>query len=124
MKTIVTVESFDELASRKLDRAAKLDAKTSLTAERRITFNRPQDMAAFLTGPRVRLLEAAMEKPRSVTELALALHRNRAAVSRDVRALREYGMLIVKMQVNPGHGQVAVVRAAASQFHLHARISA
>ena len=124
MKTIVTVESFDELAARKLDRAAMLDAKVSFAAERRITFDRPEDMAAFLTGPRVRLLEAAMEKPRSVTELAAALHRNRSAVSRDVRTLREHGMLIVKMQVNPGHGQVAIVKATASRFHLHARISA
>ena len=124
MKTIVTVESFDGMASRKLARAAKLDANSSVAAERRITFDRPEDMAAFLTGPRVRLLEAAIDKPRSVTELASALHRNRSAVSRDIRALREHGMLAVTMRVNPGHGLVAIVKATASEFHLEARISA
>jgi predicted transcriptional regulator len=124
MKTIVTVESFDEVSVRKLTRAAKLDAKVSVAAERRITFDRPQDMAAFLTGPRVRLLEAAIDKPRSVTELAAVLHRNRSAVSRDIRALREHGMLAVTMQVNPGHGLVAIVKATASKFHLEALISA
>ena len=124
MKTIVTAESFDGIAARKLARAAKLDAKTPVAAERRIAFDRPQDMAAFLTGPRVRLLEAAINKPRSVTELASDLHRNRSAVSRDIRALREYGMLAVTMQVNPGHGLVAIVKATANRFHLEARISA
>lgn len=124
MKTIVTVESFDEMSSRKQARAAKLDAKAPIAAERRISFDRPQDMAAFLTGPRVRLLAAAIDQPRSVTELASALHRNRSAVSRDIRALREHGMLAVTMQVNPGHGLVAIVRATANEFHLEARISA
>lgn len=124
MKTTITVETFDELVERKLRRAARLVAKQPVAPERRITFDRPEDMAAFLTGPRVRLIEAAMKKPRSVTDLAAALNRNRSAVSRDVRALREHGLLVVSKMANPGHGQVAIVGATASQFHLQARISA
>ena len=124
MKTIVTVESFEEMAARKLLRAARLDVKAAIPAERRITFDRPQDMAAFLTAPRVQLLEAAMQQPRSVTELASALQRNRSAVSRDIRALRERGMLVVNRRVNPGHGMVAIVKATATKFHLQAQISA
>ena len=81
-------------------------------------------MALFLTGPRLRLLEAAMEKPRSITELASVLQRNRSAVSRDIRALREHGMLAGRMEPNPGHGLVAIVKATASKFYLEARISA
>ena len=122
MKTIVTVESFDEMSERKLERARRLDRREPVPAERRITFEAPEDMAAFLTANRVTLLKAAIQQPRSVTELAEALQRNRTAVSRDVRALREKGMLKLRKQPNPGHGQIQVVHAAARQFDFRARI--
>ena len=122
MNTIVTVEGFDAMIERKLERARKLDRHEHVPAERRITFETPEDMAAFLTANRVTLLKAAIQKPRSVTELAEALHRNRTAVSRDVRALKERGMLKLKKQPNPGHGQVQVVHAAAKHFNLRADI--
>ncbi|WP_419805797.1 helix-turn-helix domain-containing protein [Terriglobus sp.] len=124
MKTIVTVESFDEMAARKLERARKFDRGEAIVPERRISFERAEDMFAFLTGPRADVLRATIAKPRSITELASALNRNRSAVSRDVRALREHGMVTVKRQVNPGHGQVAVVKAAAKRFELRAQIIA
>lgn len=122
MKTIVTVESFDEMAERKLARARKLDTREHVTAERRITFEAPEDMAAFLTANRMTLLKAAIQKPRSVTELAEALHRNRTAVSRDVRALRDKGMLKLRKQPNPGHGQIQVVHASAKRFDFRAQV--
>ena len=122
MKTTVTVESFDEMVERKLERARKLDRLEHVLAERRITFETPEDMASFLTANRVSLLKAAIQKPRSVTELAEALQRNRTAVSRDVRALKEKGMLKLAKQPNPGHGQIQVVHAAAKHFNLRADI--
>ena len=122
MRTIVTVEGFDAMIERKLERARKLDKREHVPAERRITFDAPEDMAAFLTANRVTLLKAAIEKPRSVTELAEALHRNRTAVSRDVRALQEKGMLKLRKQPNPGHGQMQVVHAAAKRFDFRVHV--
>ena len=44
------------------------------------------------------------------------------AVSRDVRALKEKGMLKLAKQPNPGHGQIQVVHAAAKHFNFRADI--
>lgn len=38
-------------------------------------------------------------------ELAIALNRNRAAVSRDLRALCDIGLLRVKEAIHSGHGR-------------------
>ena len=124
MKTIVSVEDFESMRNRSLERARKLDRRERVEAERRISFEHPEDMASFLTGRRLGVLRAAMEQPRSVTELAAALHRNRPAVSRDVRALRQVGLIHVSKRSNPGHGQVQIVEAAARKFEFHYELSA
>ena len=77
MKTIVSVEDFDSIRNRSLERARKLDRRERVEAERRISFEHPEDMASFLTGRRLGVLWARMEQPRSVTELAAALRRDR-----------------------------------------------
>ena len=68
------------------------------------------------------LCEVAREKPRSITELAAVLQRDRKAVHRDVQALHSVGMLLLRKEPNPGHGQVQVVTAAASRFQLVAEV--
>ena len=122
MKTIIEVESFDEMRRRKLARARKLDRREPLVLVKRISFDTPGDMLACITPQRLRLCEVAREKPRSVTDLALALQRDRKAVHRDVKLLHTFGILSVRREVNPGHGQVTLVQATASRFRLTAEI--
>ncbi|MES2390489.1 MAG: ArsR family transcriptional regulator [Acidobacteriota bacterium] len=124
MKTIVAVEDFEAMRKRSLERARRLDRREPVEAERRISFELPEDMASFLTSRRINVLKAAMERPRSVSELALALRRNRPAVSRDVRALNLVGLVELNKHTNPGHGQVQIVKAAAKSFEFRYQLSA
>ena len=124
MKTIVAVEQFNAVVERSLDRARRFDRREAVPAERRISFERPEELGAFLSSRRLSVLRAAMEQPRSVTELATALRRNRPAVSRDVQALRKVGLIHLSKGTNPGHGQVQIVKAAAKKFKFHYQLSA
>jgi predicted transcriptional regulator len=122
MKTKVGIGSFAALREHKLARARKLDRKEQIPSEKRITFATADEMLSYITPKRVRLCEVAREKPRSITELAAALQRDRKAVHRDVQALHAVGMLLLRKESNPGHGQVQLVTAAASRFQLLAEI--
>ena len=122
MKAIVAVENFEDLRVRKLARARKLDQQKAIPAERRITFESPAEMLSCMTPQRIRLWEAAREQPRSMSELATALHRDRKAVHRDIQALHSAGLLILRKQANPGHGQMQVVEAVAQNVELRVRL--
>jgi predicted transcriptional regulator len=124
MKTIIGVEDFDAMRKRSLERARRLDRGEHVETERRISFEYPEDMASFLTSRRINVLKAAMKQPRSVSELARVLRRNRPAVSRDVRALKQVGLVELNKRANPGHGQVQIVKAAARSFEFRYQLSA
>jgi predicted transcriptional regulator len=121
MKTIVGVESFEEMMARKAARAVRLAAGERIRPEKRITFESPVDLFACITPQRIRLIEAARHAPQSISDLARSLHRQRAAVHRDVKALSAHGLLTVSKEKNPGHGQVHVVTATAQAFTVTAK---
>ncbi len=121
MKTVIGVESFGQMKARKSERAAKLSRGERIKPERRITFENSIDLLSCVTPQRIRLVEAARLAPQSVSELARSLNRQRAAVHRDVKALADYGILTVRKQKNPGHGQVQIVSATAEMFTVTAK---
>ena len=86
-------------------------AANASAPERRILFEQPEDMVSFMTPHRIRFYLEVKERPLSVTDLAQALDRNRWAVSRDIRALRERRLIKLTKTANPGHGLVVSVRA-------------
>lgn len=122
MKTIVGVANFEDMMERSLDRAKKRARGERVRPERRILFEHPEDMLALLTAHRIRLFREVKERPLSVTDLAKALDRNRSAVSRDVKVLRERRLLKVTKTVNPGHGVVTLVSARSKRVELRAQL--
>lgn len=122
MKAVIGVESFDEMGKRKLVRARLLDKGVRIEPEKRITFEQPEEMLACLTPHRLHLLRAARRKPQSVSELAASVARNRSAVRRDLGVLSQAGLVTLTKRVNPGHGQVQIVRAGAVRFTLTTRV--
>ena len=122
MKVIIGIETFEEMRERTLARARRLDNREPMEPEMRINFENPLDFLACITPERVRLCEVAREQPRSVTDLALKLGRDRKSVYRDVKVLSEAGMIRLRKQVNPGHGQVQMVEATAARFELTSAI--
>ena len=116
MNLHIRVESLEQTAQRARERAKKMDRGEHLTPERSLTFETIEDMMEILSRERIRLCVTAREEPRSVTALAEALGRNRRAVSRDVQRLAELGLLRLKKEMNPGHGQVTIVETTADRF--------
>jgi predicted transcriptional regulator len=120
-KAMIGIETFEEMKARKGARAARLARGEQIRPERRITFENSLDLLACITPARIRLIEAARRSPQSVSDLAKALRRHRAAVHRDVKVLADHGMVTVQRQENPGHGQVQVVAATAAKFTVSAK---
>jgi predicted transcriptional regulator len=122
MKTLIGVESFDEVMNRSISRADKISRGEPVRAERRVIFETAEDMMAYLTPQRLRLIRMVREHPLSISALAASLERNRGAVTRDVKALRTAGLVSVKRAINPGHGSVQLVQARAKTLELRATI--
>jgi predicted transcriptional regulator len=59
-----------------------------------------------------------MKHPRSISQLAHDLQRNRTAISRDIHLLEAAGLLTTERQTNPGHGISRIVKATAARIEL------
>lgn len=51
MKTVIAVESFDEVMNHSLAKADKISRAEPVRAERRVIFETAEDMMAYLTPP-------------------------------------------------------------------------
>jgi predicted transcriptional regulator len=122
MKTIIGVESFEEMRRRTTERARLLDRGERIEPERRITFESIEEMLSCLTPQRLSLIRVARKRAVSISELAAALARNRTSVQRDVKLLSEAGLVTLTRKTNPGHGQVQIVRAIADCFTVTAQV--
>src|SRR5258708_27968908 len=69
-----SVEAFME---RSLERARKLDRGESLPSEITMTFEDPSDLIRLLSTERMRVIHAVRVKPKPISELAMALNRDR-----------------------------------------------
>jgi len=114
-----TTEAFFE---RSLKRARRLDRGEKLAAQIRLTFENPGDLLRVLTAERVRLIHAVRVRPAPVTDLAIALKRDRTAVKRDVKILTSFGLVGIHEETNPGHGRRKIVQPLASRYELVATI--
>ena len=103
---------------RALAKAKKIDRKELIQPEISITFEDPISMAKILTVQRLRLLQQVRTKGASISDLAKTLKRDPSAVTKDVRKLESVQMVKVKDRVNPGHGKVKLVVAAAKRYQL------
>ena len=83
-----------------------------------VSFESVAAFLAVLTPKRNVLIEAVKERGRfdSIEILAAALHRGRATVSRDVKALAEAGLLRVEKVILPEHGRRTEISPAASSM--------
>lgn len=83
-----------------------------------------EDFLTQLTPKRFELLRIASKGRHSITDLAVASHRNPSAVSRDVSKLSELGLVKVESVSNEGHGRKKVVMPVASTISINASIAA
>jgi predicted transcriptional regulator len=122
MKTKIFADGFEGHVKRSLERAQRIKRGERIEPQRTITFSDPVDMLSCLTAERMRLCQVARTKPLSITALAQELGRNRGSVTRDVNKLREFGLLRLREEVNPGHGTVQIVEPVAMRFEMRASL--
>ena len=113
MTTKVFTDGFEGWARRARTRARAMDEGRKLVPSREITFESAAEMARLLTPARLDLFENVRKRSASIKDIATSLGRHVTAVRRDVSALEKYGILHSEHVVNPGHGRVRVVSAAA-----------
>ena len=122
MKTKIFADGFEGHMKRSLARAAKMERGEPLEAERIFTFADPLDMLECLTAQRFRLIQVVRKKRLSVAALAEELGRNRGSVTRDVNKLKEFGLVRLREEVNPGHGVVKIVEPVAAKVELRSEL--
>ncbi|MCW8208089.1 ArsR family transcriptional regulator [Verminephrobacter aporrectodeae subsp. tuberculatae] len=76
-----------------------------------------------MTPKRVELLRAAIRKSRSISELAVAVHREQSAVSKDVARLTKLGLVKVQEVSNAGHGRKRIVVPVAESISINANFA-
>ena len=118
----VGVGTVEEFFERSLSRARKLDGGERLTPEMRLTFEDPADLIRATTLKRVEIIHTVRKHSAAVSELAILLHRDRAAVDRDVKVLESLGLVKTDWETNPGHGRRKIVRPLAGKYELVATI--
>jgi predicted transcriptional regulator len=122
MRVQVFTDGFEGHVQRSLDRARRRSLGEKLEPEKVITFGDPVMMVEFLTSQRLRLLQTARTKKMSISALAEELGRNRGAVTRDINKLKQFGLIRLRAQVNPGHGIVQIVEPVAKKIEMRATI--
>lgn len=122
MKVRVFTDGFDGHVRRSLDRARRREMGERLESEKVITFGDPMMMFELMTAQRMRLFQTARKKKLSISALAEELGRNRGSVTRDVNKLKQFGLIRLREQVNPGHGVVQIVEPVAKKIEMRAEL--
>ena len=122
MKVKVFDDGFEGHVRRSLARARAREAGERLEPEMAITFADPLDMFECLTAQRIRIVQTIRRRKLSISALAEELGRNRGSVTRDVNKLRQFGLLRLREQDNPGHGIVQIVEPVAKKIEMRTAI--
>ena len=85
-----------------------------------VSFESVGALLAVLTPKRYALFEAVRQHGHfeSIEDLARELARDRATVSRDIKALADAGLLHMREVVSPGHGKRTEIAPVARKLHL------
>lgn len=120
---IVDKDGMEGFFRRAHAHARALDAGNDIPDETVIAFEDPADMMKMLTSARVQLLAYLRDGGETrIADLAERLGRDKRAVSRDVTAMRDHGLLLTKYVSNAGHGRNLVVMPSAKRLELKAAI--
>lgn len=87
-----------------------------------ISFVDPTEMLQFLSATKIKLINRIRNHPDSITNIAKATGRNRAAVYRDIHEMEAFGLVKTHEEINPGHGRHKIVELIARSFKLEAYI--
>jgi predicted transcriptional regulator len=122
-KLTIKVGTAEDFFRRGRDTARRADRGERLPDKRIVSFEDALDMLSVLTPRRVEVFRTVRSKPGSLTDVSLRLGRDRSAVKRDVDALQQAGLVVVRVKTLPGHGRMKEVSAAARRVTLQAEVA-
>ena len=111
------VAGFFERAKQAANRA---DSGHDLDGTVTLAFEDPQTMFTVLSVARRKLMQEVMHEAKTINELSITLHRNRASVTKDLGLLERKGLIVSRREANPGHGVQKWVRAVAPRIEVMA----
>ena len=122
--TALNVGTLDAFFEEGRQTARRADGGKPIPEVHTIKYENLEDLLEYLTPKRVALFKAikASAKPASITTMAHRLGRGRAAVKRDIDALRLLGIVDVEDATLPGHGRQKLVRPVAQKIVLSAML--
>lgn len=115
-----TVEEFFANAKATMRAADKGETIKARCAT--LTFVDPAEMLHFLSAAKIKLINNIRNHPDSITNIAKAVKRNRAAVYRDVHEMEKFGLVKAHEEINPGHGKHKIIELVAPTLKLEALI--
>lgn len=121
-KVVVRTDDLDGFFARAKEAARRADQGQALDGKVTISFEDPQRMFTVLSEARRRLMSEVMHEPKSINELTSRLHRNRAAITKDVGMLERMGLIVSIRQSNPGHGIQKMVQSVAPKIEMVATL--
>jgi len=121
-QSVVKNERLDDFLGRARKVARLADAGAPIPESIVISFEDPADMLAVLTPARLAVFRVIKKNPGSIASIAQRLKRDRSAVTRDVAALGEAGLVSVTEKPHPGHGRMKEIRVCAKAIKLEALV--
>lgn len=119
---IVTTGPIEDFFARGKEIARRADEGVKVPEHCIRSFEDPADMMRLLTATRLELFRTIKERPGSITEVSVRLHRDRSAVKRDADALAAAGIITIAEKVHAGHGRLKELRVAAERISLQAEV--
>jgi predicted transcriptional regulator len=115
---VATLESEDDFLARSRERVKAFQAGKPVATKATVSFASVAALLDVLTPKRYALIEAVKARGKfdTIEALAADLHRDRAAVSRDLKALVAAGLLQMHEAVAPGHGRRAEITPVARKL--------